>query len=46
MKTKPELGPRQERGKEAAPRDVRKFAERQPEPDGGVDWFTQAMKKR
>jgi uncharacterized protein len=47
MKSKPELGPRQERGSkpEATQRDVRKFNDRKPEP-AKVDWFTQAMQKR
>jgi uncharacterized protein len=52
MKSKPELGPKPERGaarNEANPRDVKRWNESKPQPARGpaqVDWFTAAMNKR
>ena len=50
MKSKPEIGPRAERGAkaEAGARDVKKWNEAKPQQRGPaqVDWFTAAMNKK
>ena len=49
LKTKVEIGPRQDRKAEAGARDVKKFiggGSNRPQPAGGVDWFTAAQNKK
>jgi protein Tex len=49
LKTKVELGPRESRGnspREAAPRDVKRFAGGKGQAAASVDWFTAAMQKK
>ena len=50
LKTKVEIGPRQDRKAEAGARDVKKFTggggNNRPQPAGGVDWFTAAQSKK
>ncbi len=46
MKSKPELVARADRKTEAAPRDVKRFAEIKPQPAAGNDWFSQALQKK
>ncbi len=46
MKSKPELIARADRKSEAAPCDLRRFAETKPAPAAGNDWFSQALQKK
>jgi uncharacterized protein len=51
LKTKVEIGPRQDRKSEAGTREVKKFTgggggNNRPQPAGGIDWFTAAQSKK